>query len=502
MIEQLNTKITENDLQDVLNKYLKTFNPFFLSVSGAHIYGFASKNSDIDIRGAYLVDAEKIYKFWSKQNNCVTSENEVINEVEIDFVCHEINKYIDMIIKGNNGYVLEQIFSPIILRQTEDFVEFKETVQKYYITKKLFKHYSSFAYNKLEEFKESEEKRVKTLLYGLRVIHTGIHLFNTGEIVTNLPQLNQELFNLSYIDDLIEQKQLENSVLENNDQIEFYTNQLHELLRELEGAYNNSSLPENVRNKYKLSKYVANLYSKHVLKREFTLPVMRSVDDKNFIDKSKEKLLLENSPFSPLEKELDLQIYPQINIFVPDLDRYFIVKDMTHRGQYYEFIDIEAFLRQLNKSSPFSLLLLANTEESQMNKYLVDLKNQLGKLLTTKLYKSFKNVANKYQAKLKLAPNFEYDNRQVILMLAMLIYGAHALKQGDFNANFDSYIPVLKAIKNRELSKKQILAIYEDLLDELEEANNNTNLPDQDPDKEVVLQVLEKIKKKHWLNED
>jgi predicted nucleotidyltransferase len=82
------------------------------------------------------------------------------------------------------------------------------------------------------------------LLYVYRVLLTGIHLMQTGEVQANLVTLN-EAFRLPYIPELIERKLsgVEHSTLTDVD-LEFHRREFERLVQELEKAGEHSSLPE------------------------------------------------------------------------------------------------------------------------------------------------------------------------------------------------------------------------------------------------------------------
>jgi hypothetical protein len=93
------------------------------------------------------------------------------------------------------------------------------------------------------EVVESPVKKAKSLVYAYRVVLTGLHLLQTGEVEANLPTLN-ERFRLPFIDDLIARKQArEQGELTELD----WTWHRDELTRwegQLDQAFADSKLPE------------------------------------------------------------------------------------------------------------------------------------------------------------------------------------------------------------------------------------------------------------------
>jgi predicted nucleotidyltransferase len=83
----------------------------FATVSGAHLYGFPSPNSDWDLRGVHVLPAEQVVSLMSLEETIEISRD---NEIELDLVTHDVRKFIKLLLRPN-GYVLEQLLSPIIV---------------------------------------------------------------------------------------------------------------------------------------------------------------------------------------------------------------------------------------------------------------------------------------------------------------------------------------------------------------------------------------------------
>jgi predicted nucleotidyltransferase len=212
----------------------------FATVSGAHLYGFPSPDSDFDLRGVHLLPLEQVVGFDSGGE---TYEREGIYDgLEIDLVTHDAKKFFGLLLK-KNGYVLEQVFSPIVVHTTPEHTELK-AIAANCITKHHSHHYLGFAATQWKLFHKENPPRVKPLLYVFRVLLTGIHLMQTGRVEANLRTLNENS-QLPYIDELIERKLAgpEKGTLPNSD-LGFYEKEYERLLGELEAASQNSILPE------------------------------------------------------------------------------------------------------------------------------------------------------------------------------------------------------------------------------------------------------------------
>jgi predicted nucleotidyltransferase len=244
----------------------------FATISGAHLYGFPSPDSDFDLRGAHLLPLPKVVGL-EIQDETVQDER-IIEGLEMDIVSHDVRKFFSLLLK-KNGYVLEQLFSPLVVHTTPEHEELKgacRTGQLGVITKHHSHHYFGFAETQWKLFLKGDPavaavcdrrtsqfnvsltgadtaplqaiRRVKPLLYVYRVLLTGIHLMRTGEIEANLVTLN-EGFRLPYLADLIACKLAgpEKSKLEDAD-LAFHAAEYQRLRVELQAAQAASSLPE------------------------------------------------------------------------------------------------------------------------------------------------------------------------------------------------------------------------------------------------------------------
>jgi predicted nucleotidyltransferase len=212
----------------------------FATISGAHLYGFPSPDSDYDLRGAHILPVREVVSLDPGRETIEVSG--MRDGLEIDLVTHDVKKFFVLLLK-KNGYVLEQLFSPLVLHTTPEHEELK-AIAKTCITRHHSHHYFGFAETQWGLFDKERPRRVKPLLYAYRVLLTGIHLMRSGEVEANLVNLNED-FELSYIYELIVRKLAgpEKSALSDVD-VEFHRREFERLRGLLEDAYRSSSLPE------------------------------------------------------------------------------------------------------------------------------------------------------------------------------------------------------------------------------------------------------------------
>lgn len=212
----------------------------FATVSGAHLYGFASPDSDWDLRGVHLLPADDVLGLFEPKETVEQERHE--DGIELDLVTHDARKFFGLLLK-RNGYVLEQLYSPLIVKTSPEHEELKE-IAKGCITRNHSHHYLGFAATQWELFEKEHPRRIKPLLYTYRVLLTGIHLMRTGEVEANLLRLNGE-FRLRDISELIGRKSsgTEQVTIFDAD-LDTHRREYERLRTELESASGSSHLPD------------------------------------------------------------------------------------------------------------------------------------------------------------------------------------------------------------------------------------------------------------------
>jgi len=159
----------------------------FATVSGAHLYGFPSRDSDVDLRGAHVLPAAEVVglrygpqtltRMWTRHG------------AEIDLVTHDLAKFCRLLLQ-RNGYVLEQLLSPLVVATGDVHAELVSHAPNC-LTRHHAHHYRGFANSQQRLFAGTGE--LKPLLYTFRVLLTGIALMRTGRLQAHLPTLLAEV---------------------------------------------------------------------------------------------------------------------------------------------------------------------------------------------------------------------------------------------------------------------------------------------------------------------
>ena len=227
--------------------------PVFATISGAHLYGFASPDSDVDLRGAFLLPASSLLGLHPPDETITIDDK---SRIDLDWVAHDVRKFARLM-TSHNGYVLEQLLSPLVVLSTPAFEELRE-LGRGCITRPTVRHYLGFAHGRRKRIHEPDPT-VKHLLYAYRVLLSGIHLMRTGEVVSNIAVLN-DAFTLSPVSELVQRKREgAEKMLLGLAEIELHDRILDDLEARLSEAHAVSNLPEEPTAKAALDAFVVRL---------------------------------------------------------------------------------------------------------------------------------------------------------------------------------------------------------------------------------------------------
>lgn len=223
----------------------------FATISGAHLYGFPSADSDVDIRGAYVRPLDEVLGLGPHRDTWEVSE--VRDGLEVDWVAHDVIKFVHLMTK-RNGYVLEQLYSPLVVRGGQWIHELR-ALGRGCVIRPLYFHYRGFFHNQRKLMAKSQPT-AKAVLYAYRVLLTGIHVLSSSRIEANLKKLLAE-YPQSGVQELIDMKVEggEKDVLEPS-LLATHQAALEKLEEGLDQAYQESKLPAEVGNREALSNFV------------------------------------------------------------------------------------------------------------------------------------------------------------------------------------------------------------------------------------------------------
>ena len=176
-------------------------------ISGSHLYGWESKDSDVDIRGCFILKKEKFLGL-DKPKEVI----EIKTEDNKDIVLFEIKKLIKLALHENCN-ILEELNAPQFYKSA-DFVKLKQLINNAFGKKGIYNSYRGLAKQNYKKFILQGRNTVKKYLYVFRGLMAGIYCLQTGLIKPNIEELNKH-FKIKEVTKLLEikRKGLENEPL-------------------------------------------------------------------------------------------------------------------------------------------------------------------------------------------------------------------------------------------------------------------------------------------------
>jgi len=229
----------------------------WVGLTGAHAYGFASPDSDLDLKGVHAFGARHMFTADGAE-----SPHEVIEDFEgreMDFSSHELSLVVRLLEDGN-GNMLERLLGPLPVWTTPAGHELKRLAQAG-LHRGSHKHYRGFLRGMEREFNRTLEAgapSAKRALYAFRVALTGVHLLRAGEVVTDVRVLAPEL-STSFVDELIDVKSAAEKATLDERQAQEVLRWLPLLGERVDAAREASSLPLSLPNRDELRDFLVHL---------------------------------------------------------------------------------------------------------------------------------------------------------------------------------------------------------------------------------------------------
>jgi len=195
-------------------------------------------DSDFDLRCSHLLSGETLWGLGEPRETLEPKleQDELLAEV----VSHDFRKFCRLLLK-RNGYVLEQLTSPLVVRSGAIHQRLLELVPEL-LTRNHYHHYRGFYHTERKDLDRSHPPSVKKLLYCYRVLMTGCVLLREGVVEANLPALNTR-FGYRFLEELIAIKVA--GELATVPEIAEYVRELDRLEGELDRAFADCTLPES-----------------------------------------------------------------------------------------------------------------------------------------------------------------------------------------------------------------------------------------------------------------
>ncbi len=132
--------------------------------SGSRAWGFASPDSDYDVRFIYVRPKED-YLRLEKTRDVI----ELPIEGELDINGWDLDKTLRLL-RASNPTLFEWFSSPIVYRETAFAQEFRSIMQRYFSSRRGLSHYLSMAGRNYREYLKGETVKAKKYFYVLRPV--------------------------------------------------------------------------------------------------------------------------------------------------------------------------------------------------------------------------------------------------------------------------------------------------------------------------------------------
>lgn len=137
--------------------------------SGSRGWGFASRDSDYDVRFVYV---HRLSWYLQVRREAASREDVIIQPVsgELDINGWELNKALSLFKRGNSTYV-EWLDSPVNYRKDPAFTpRMRKLIRQLHQPRHAFYHYLRMAEKNFKVFAESSRPTAKQFLYALRPV--------------------------------------------------------------------------------------------------------------------------------------------------------------------------------------------------------------------------------------------------------------------------------------------------------------------------------------------
>ncbi len=152
--------------------------------SGSRAWGFASPDSDYDVRFIYVRPKED-YLRLEKTRDVI----ELPIEGELDINGWDLDKTLRLL-RASNPTLFEWFSSPIVYRETAFAQDFRSIMQRYFSSKRGLSHYLSMASSNYREYLKGDTVKAKKYFYVLRPVLACQWILDKG---TPPPMLFSEL---------------------------------------------------------------------------------------------------------------------------------------------------------------------------------------------------------------------------------------------------------------------------------------------------------------------
>jgi predicted nucleotidyltransferase len=165
----------------------------FIAKSGADAYGWAKKDSDLDLRLVWVPNWKLTVGLQRKE------KAKQIQKLALDITHFTIHHFFNLLCKGN-GNCLENLFQPKIFEDTEAVNNLQKlSMENLHVG--YLKHWLGYSHSLQKDMKNTtrivSRGKIKPLLDCYRVLQSGIILATREEVIWNIVEQNKIIKNNS-----------------------------------------------------------------------------------------------------------------------------------------------------------------------------------------------------------------------------------------------------------------------------------------------------------------
>jgi len=183
-----------------------------LMISGSHLFGFESPDSDTDYRGCFQVRTNKFLTTRVVKDNIqfkIMKEGLAQDDIhdkdvyDKDAVLDELGKEVGLLLAGNCNH-FEHLFATQLLTSNEH-IQLKNIFREQMNLNGIYQSYRGMAHQNYKKFILGGKHTVKKYLYVLRGLMAGTYVLETDKIEPNIEVL-MEYYSRPIVKELIELK--------------------------------------------------------------------------------------------------------------------------------------------------------------------------------------------------------------------------------------------------------------------------------------------------------
>lgn len=184
-----------------------------LMISGSHLFGFESPDSDIDYRGCFQVITNKMLTTRTVKDNIqfkTLKEGVGMDEIhdrdvyDKDAVLDELGKEVGLLLAGNCNH-FEHLYASQLLN-SQEHIELKSIFNDQMNLNGVYQSYRGMAHQNYKKFILGGKHTVKKYLYVLRGLMAGTYVLENNKIEPNIEKLSNHYDDSEIIKELISLK--------------------------------------------------------------------------------------------------------------------------------------------------------------------------------------------------------------------------------------------------------------------------------------------------------